>query len=254
MSQQRVALITGSTSGIGLGIARKLKSDGFIVVLNGLETPDTVAHLSDELAALYIQADLTNPETIISMINTVVEKYQRLDILVNNAGIQYIASIEQFPLEKWNLILQLNLTAAFVASKQVIPVMKQQNWGRIINMASAHALVASPFKAAYVAAKHGLAGLTKVTALELANDGITCNAVCPGYVLTPLVEQQIPKVAAEKGMSVESTINEYFLGAQAKKDFISVAEVAATVSFLASESAASITGITLPVDGGWTAR
>ncbi|MBX9704762.1 MAG: 3-hydroxybutyrate dehydrogenase, partial [Gammaproteobacteria bacterium] len=210
--EKKIALVTGSTSGIGLGIARQLTQDGYQVVLNGIEAPEKVAHLCAELNTEYCQADLTKAESIEQLITHIQQHYGRLDILVNNAGIQHISPVENFPLEKWNLILQLNLTAAFVAAKAAIPLMKKHKFGRIINIASAHALVASPYKSAYVAAKHGLLGLTKVIALECANDGITCNAICPAYVLTPLVEKQIPEVAKEKGMTEEEAINEYFLG------------------------------------------
>lgn len=251
---KKIALVTGSTSGIGLGIARQLTQDGYQVILNGIEAPEQIAHLCTELKTEYCQADLTKAESIEQLIAHIEKHYGRLDILVNNAGIQHISPVESFPLAKWNLILQLNLTAAFIAAKAAIPLMKKHKFGRIINIASAHALVASPFKSAYVAAKHGLVGLTKVIALEYANEGITCNAICPGYVLTPLVEKQIPEVAKEKGMTEEEAISEYFLGMHARKEFVSIEEVAAATSFIASEKAASITGIALPVDAGWTAR
>lgn len=250
----KTALITGSSSGIGLGIARKLKQEGYTIILNGIEPTEKVQPIATELVADYFAADLSQPEAIETMVNEILAKHESIDVLVNNAGVQHIAPVCDFPLEKWNLILQLNLTAAFLLSKLVLPSMQKKQWGRIINIASAHAMVASPYKAAYVAAKHGLAGLTKVIALEHANDNITCNAVCPGYVLTPLVEKQIPEVAKQKGVSEQAAIDDYFLHVHAKKSFVSIDEVAATVNFLASDAAQSITGVSLPVDAGWTAR
>lgn len=249
---KKIAFISGSSSGIGLGIARQFFKLGYQVILNGIEPAEKVQHLCDELHADYYSVDLTDANAIKVLFDTLIAKYGRIDILVNNAGVQHISPIEDFPLEKWQLILQLNLTAAFLSTQAVIPSMKKNGWGRIINIASAHALAASPFKAAYVAAKHGILGLTKVTALELANNGITCNAICPGYVLTPLVEKQIPEVAKAKNMSIEDTINSYFLSNHARKEFVTIEEVAAGAVFLASEEARSITGIHLPIDAGWT--
>jgi len=250
---KKTAFITGSTSGIGLGIARALKKENYNIMLHGIEPPEKVSSLSKELNANYYQTDLTDNDSITKLMNDMTSDSEHIDVVINNAGIQHISPIENFSIEKWNLILQLNLTAAFIISKTIIPIMKQQKFGRIINIASAHGLVASPYKAAYVAAKHGLIGLTKVIALECAGFGITCNAICPGYVLTALVKKQIPEVAKEKNITEEQAINEYFLGAHARKEFVTIEEVAAAVSFIASDQTASITGISLPIEAGWTA-
>ncbi len=256
----KVSLVTGSTSGIGLGIARALAEAGSEVVLNGLGVPAEIAKTRDRMEAdfgvrvSYSAADMTDEDAIAEMIASTIAGHGRLDVLVNNAGIQYVAPLEQFPVEKWNAILSINLSSAFHTTRLALPAMRSNRFGRIINIASAHGLVASPFKAAYVAAKHGIVGLTKVTALETAEDGITCNAICPGYVYTPLVEAQIEGQAKAHGISRESVIRDVLLAQQPNKHFASVEELGALTVFLATDAAASITGIALPVDGGWTAH
>lgn len=256
----KVSLITGSTSGIGLGIARALAAAGSAVVLNGLGAAAEIAKTREQLAAEfgvavdYSPADMSKPASITEMIAATIAAHGRLDVLVNNAGIQHVAPLEQFPPEKWDAILSINLSSAFHTTRAALTPMRQNKFGRIINIASAHGLVASPFKAAYVAAKHGIVGLTKVTALETAEDGITCNAICPGYVYTPLVEAQIDGQAKAHHISREKVIRDVLLAQQPNKHFASVEELGALTVFLASEAAASITGIALPVDGGWTAH
>jgi len=256
----RTALVTGSTSGIGLGIAQALANSGANIVLNGLGDPDMIGRAVDEfraqyrVAVVYSDADLSKPEAVATMVDLAKDKFGGVDILVNNAGIQHVAPIEDFPIEKWNAIIAVDLSAAFLTSRLVVPRLKETGWGRIINIASAHALVASPFKVAYVAAKHGIAGLTKTLALELAEHGVTVNAICPGYVLTPLVEKQIPEQAAARGISEDAVIRDVLLAAQSTKKFVEVSQVAALTRFLCSDDAASITGAMLPIDGGWTAH
>jgi 3-hydroxybutyrate dehydrogenase len=256
----KVSLVTGSTSGIGLGIARALAEAGSAVVLNGLGSVAEIAKTRDQIeadfgvAVSYSAADMTSQQAIAEMIASAVASHGRLDIVVNNAGIQHVAPLEQFPVEKWDAILSINLSSAFHTTRLALPAMRQNGYGRIINIASAHGLVASPFKAAYVAAKHGMVGLTKVTALETAEDGITCNAICPGYVYTPLVEAQIDGQAKAHGISREKVIHDVLLAQQPNKRFATVEELGALTVFLASDAAASITGIALPVDGGWTAH
>jgi 3-hydroxybutyrate dehydrogenase len=256
----RVSLVTGSTSGIGLGIARALAEAGSAVVLNGLGVASEITRTKDQLAAEfgvkvgYSAADMTSPAAIAEMIAATLAGHGRLDVLVNNAGIQYVAPLDQFPVEKWDTILSINLSSAFHTTRLALPAMRQNKFGRIINIASAHGLVASPFKAAYVAAKHGIVGLTKVAALETAEEGITCNAICPGYVYTPLVEAQIDGQAKAHGISREAVIHDVLLAQQPNKRFATVEELGALTVFLASDAAASITGIALPVDGGWTAH
>ena len=256
----KVSLVTGSTSGIGLGIARALAEAGSAVVLNGLGIATEIGKTRDQIeadfgvAVSYSAADMTSHKAIAEMIATAVASHGRLDIVVNNAGIQHVAPLEQFPVEKWDAILSINLSSAFHTTRLALPAMRQNGFGRIINIASAHGLVASPFKAAYVAAKHGIVGLTKVTALETAEDGITCNAICPGYVYTPLVEAQIDGQAKAHGISREKVIHDVLLAQQPNKRFATVEELGALTVFLASDAAASITGIALPVDGGWTAH
>jgi 3-hydroxybutyrate dehydrogenase len=256
----KVAVVTGSTSGIGLGIARSFASAGASVVLNGFGKPNeidvTVKGLQREtgVKAVYSAADMTKPDEIAAMVDLAVESFGRLDILVNNAGIQHVSPIDQFPIEKWDAILAINLSSAFHTIRLALPAMRRQGGGRIINIASAHALVASPFKAAYVAAKHGIVGLTKVVALETAEENITCNAVCPGYVSTPLVEAQIDDQAKSHGIPREQVIRDVLLAQQPNKRFATVEEIGAFATFLASDAAASITGAALPVDGGWTAH
>jgi len=256
----KVSLVTGSTSGIGLGIARALAEAGSAVVLNGLGDAADIARTREQIAtefgvaAGYSPADMTKPDTIADMISETLSRYGRLDVLVNNAGIQHVAPLEQFPVEKWDAILAINLSSAFHTTRSALPAMRQNKSGRIVNIASAHGLVASPFKAAYVAAKHGIVGLTKVTALETAEHGITCNAICPGYVYTPLVEAQIEGQARSHGISRDQVVREVLLAQQPNKRFATVEELGALTVFLASDAAASITGIALPVDGGWTAH
>jgi len=256
----KVSLVTGSTSGIGLGIARALAEAGSAVVLNGFGVASEIATVRDQIAAdfgvkaSYSAADMTRPEAIAEMIAATIVGHGRLDVLVNNAGIQFVAPLDQFPVEKWDAILSINLSSAFHTTRLALPSMRQNKFGRIINIASAHGLVASPFKSAYVAAKHGIVGLTKVAALETAEDGITCNAICPGYVYTPLVEAQIDGQARAHGISREQVIRDVLLAQQPNKRFATVEELGALTVFLASDAAASITGIALPVDGGWTAH
>lgn len=260
MLKGKTVLVTGSTSGIGLGIARAFAEYGTNIILNGFgdkaETAKLRAQISADygVEARYDGADMSNPEAIEAMVKTALAEFGAIDILVNNAGIQHVAPIEEFPAEKWNAIIAINLSASFHTIRHAVGAMKQRRWGRIINVASAHALVASPFKSAYVAAKHGIAGLTKTVALEVAEHGITANAICPGYVLTPLVEKQIPDTAKARGMTEAQVIKDVLLAAQPTKQFVTVAQVAAMAVFLASTEAASITGTVLPIDGGWTAH
>jgi 3-hydroxybutyrate dehydrogenase len=256
----RVSLVTGSTSGIGLGIARALAGAGSDVVLNGFGKAEEISAAQAMLAAEcgvkvnYSAADMSDPAAIREMIDMTMAEFGRLDILVNNAGIQFVAPLAEFPTAKWDAILAINLSSAFHTTRLALSRMVENKWGRIVNIASAHALVASPFKAAYVAAKHGVLGLTKVTALETAEQGITCNAICPGYVYTPLVEAQIDGQAKAHNSPREQVIREVLLAQQPNKRFATVEELGALTVFLASEAAASITGIALPVDGGWTAH
>jgi len=256
----RVAVITGSTSGIGLAIARELAGHGALIVLNGLGERSAIAALCQELGAThdvavrYDAADLSQAGNIIDMVDRTERVFGPVDILVNNAGIQHVAPVEDFPPERWDAIIALNLTAVFHATRAVLGGMKSRGWGRIVNIASAHGLVASPFKGAYVAAKHGVVGFTKVVALEAAEVGVTCNTVCPGYVLTPLVEAQIDAQAAAHGIPRDQVVRDVLLKEQPTKRFATVAEIAGTVAFLCSPSAASITGASIMVDGGWTAH
>ena len=258
--QGKVALVTGSTSGIGLAIAQALAGEGARLMINGFgdaaEIERTRAGLASEhrVKVLYDAADMTKPDAIASMMKRAVAELGAVDILVNNAGIQHVAPVDDFPPEKWDAILAINLSAAFHTVRAALPGMKKKGWGRIVNIASAHALVASPFKSAYVTAKHGLAGFTKTVALEVAEQGITCNAICPGYVLTPLVEKQIPDTAKARGITREAVVRDVLLAAQPTKKFVTVEQVAALSAFLCSEAAASITGALLSVDGGWTAE
>jgi 3-hydroxybutyrate dehydrogenase len=256
----KVALVTGSTSGIGLGIARALAAAGANVVLNGFGEAGEIARTKEAIefdygvTADYSAADMTSPDAIDEMISATLRDLGRLDILVNNAGIQHVAPLDQFPIGKWDQILAINLSSAFHTTRLALPAMRKQKFGRIINVASAHGLVASPFKGAYVAAKHGIVGLTKVVALETAEEAITCNAICPGYVYTPLVESQIDAQAKAHGISRNQVIRDVLLAQQPNKRFATVEEIGALAVFLASNAAASITGIALPVDGGWTAH
>ncbi|MFY8049695.1 MAG: 3-hydroxybutyrate dehydrogenase [Erythrobacter sp.] len=244
------ALVTGSTSGIGLAIARALAAEGAEVVLNGLGDPDAIAALCAELGASYNGANLMDAAAIAEMMAAIGP----IDILVNNAGMQHVAPVEDFPPEKWDAIIALNLSAAFHTTQAAVPGMKAKGWGRIINTASAHSLVASPFKSAYVAAKHGLAGFTKTIALELATHGITANCISPGYVWTPLVENQIPDTMAARGMTREEVMNDVLLAKQPTKSFVLPEDVAAMALFLCSDAARNITGANYSIDGGWTAE
>jgi 3-hydroxybutyrate dehydrogenase len=256
----KTALVTGSTSGIGLGIATRLAQEGANIILNGFGDAAEVERLRAGLASqhrvtvVYDPADMSKPDSIAAMMKKAIAERGGVDLLVNNAGIQHVAPVDDFPPEKWDAILAINLSAAFHTVRAALPGMKKKGWGRIVNIASAHALVASPFKSAYVAAKHGIAGFTKTVALEVAESGITVNAVCPGYVHTPLVEKQIPDTAKARGISREAVIRDVLLDAQPTKRFVTVDEVAALTAFLCSQDAASITGAVLPVDGGWTAH
>ena len=253
--QGKTAIVTGSNSGIGLGIAHELARAGADLVINSFTDREEDHALAADLAkehgvkVRYIQADMSKPEEC----RALVEKAGACDILVNNAGIQHVEPIESFPIEKWNAIIAINLSSAFHTTAAALPVMRKAGWGRVVNIASAHGLTASPFKSAYVAAKHGIVGLTKVTALETAEEAITANAICPGYVLTPLVEAQIPDQMKAHDMDRETVIREVMLERQPSRQFATVEEIGGTTVFLCSSAAAQITGTTISVDGGWTA-
>ncbi len=256
---KRNAVVTGSTSGIGLACARALAKEGANVVVNGFGAAADIekerAAIESEfgVTAIYDPADMTKPEEIAALIANTEAKLGSVDILVNNAGIQYVSPIEEFPIEKWNQIIAIDLSSAFHTIRAATPGMKARRWGRIINTASAHSLVASPFKAAYVAAKHGIAGLNKVVALELATFGVTANCISPGYVWTPLVERQIPDTMKARNLTREQVIDDVLLQAQPTKEFVTVDQIAALVVFLCSDAAAQITGSNISIDGGWTA-
>ncbi|MDX7953840.1 3-hydroxybutyrate dehydrogenase [Lichenihabitans sp. Uapishka_5] len=255
----RCAVVTGSTSGIGLAVAQALARQGVDVMLNGFGAPDAVAALCAEIGGahgvrcLHSPADMTRPAEIVAMMAEAEARLGAVDILVNNAGIQRVSPIEDFPVADWDAILAINLSAAFHTIRAAVPGMRRRGWGRIVNTASAHSLVASPFKAAYVAAKHGLVGLTKTVALELATAGVTANCVSPGYVWTPLVERQIPDTMAARGLTREQVVNDVVLAAQPTKQFVTVEQVAGAVLYLCSDAAAQVTGSNLVMDGGWTA-
>ena len=253
------ALVTGGSRGIGAAIVKRLAREGADVALTYVSKPDGAGKTADAakafgVRALAIQADAADPEAIVAAVERTAKEFGGIDILVNNAGIQFVAPVDEFPVDKWNTIIALNLSAAFHTVRLALPKMKEKKWGRIIQIASAHALVASPYKSAYVAAKHGIAGFTKTVALEVAEQGITANAICPGYVWTPLVEKQIPETAKARGITEQQVISDVLLAAQPTKQFVQVDEVAALAVFLASDEAASITGAIMPVDGGWTSH
>jgi len=256
----KTALVTGSTSGIGLACARALACEGAQIMLNGFGDEQEIERLRAELSetsgtkASYNGADLTRPEEIEDLMRQAAEELGGADILINNAGMQHVAPLDEFPAEKWDLIIALNLSAAFHTTRLALPSMKDKGWGRIINTASAHSLVASPNKAPYVAAKHGIAGLTKAVALEVAQTGITVNCISPGYVWTPLVENQIPDTMKARGLTREQVMNDVLLAAQPTKQFVTVDQVAAFALFLCRNEAAAITGANLSMDGGWTAQ
>jgi len=256
----KTALVTGSTSGIGLACARALAAEGARIILNGFGNAGQIEQLRGEISAqsgaeaLYSHADLTHPDAISEMIALAESQAGGIDVLVNNAGMQHVAPIEQFPVEKWDLIIALNLSASFHTVRLALPGMKARGWGRIVNIASAHSLVASPNKVAYVAAKHGLTGLTKTVALETATSGITINCISPGYVWTPLVENQIPDTMKARGLTREQVMNDVLLSAQPTKQFVTVEQVAAMAVYLCRPEAAQITGTNISMDGGWTAQ
>ncbi|MFH0352343.1 MAG: 3-hydroxybutyrate dehydrogenase [Chromatiales bacterium] len=258
MLKHKVAVVTGSTSGIGLGIARALAEARAQIVLNGFGDAAEIERTRAEIETatgvrvLYHGADMSQPAEIVTLMQEAKAQLGGVDIVVNNAGIQKVAPIEEFPVDKWDAILAINLSSAFHTIRVAVPWMKAQRWGRIINIASAHAIVASPFKSAYVAAKHGLLGLTKTVALELAEDGITCNAICPGYVRTPLVEGQIKDTALARGITEDQVIRDVMLGEQPTKEFVTVEQLGALTVFLCGNEAAQITGAALAMDGGWT--
>ncbi|MDD3447364.1 MAG: 3-hydroxybutyrate dehydrogenase [Zavarzinia sp.] len=260
MLKGRTAIVTGSTSGIGLGIARGLAGAGANVVINGFGKPEDIekerAGLESEfgVTCVYSPADMTKPEEIAGMVAMAEEKFGAVDILVNNAGIQLVSPIDEFPIAKFDQIVAINMVSNFHAIRAALPGMKKRNWGRIINVASAHGLVASPFKSAYVAAKHGVVGMTKTVALEIAEQHITCNAICPGFVRTPLVEAQIADQAKVNNMPVENVIRDIILASQPNKRFVEVSEIAALAVFLSGDHALSINGTSISIDGGWTAR
>lgn len=260
MAKALNAVITGSTSGIGLGIANAFAAEGWNVMLNGFGDPDEIEAIRADLAnkhgvtVCYSSADMTKPDEIRAMVETAEKEFGQTNVLVNNAGIQHVSPIEDFPEDKLNAIIAINLVSAFHTTKAVFTDMKERGFGRIINVASAHGLVASPFKSAYVAAKHGIVGFTKTIALEGAEHGVTCNAICPGYVKTPLVEKQIPDTAKARGMTEEEVVQKVILAAQPTKDFVSVEQIGALAVFLCSDNASQITGAAHQIDGGWVAQ
>jgi 3-hydroxybutyrate dehydrogenase len=249
----KVAVVTGSTSGIGLGCARAFAGAGADIVLNGIGAPADVEKARSAIENDFGVKAIYSPAKIASMISLAEKTFGRVDVLVNNAGIQHVSPIEDFPVEKWDAVIAINLSSAFHAIRAVTPGMKQRGWGRILTTASAHSQVASPFKSAYVAAKHGIVGLTKTVALELARSKITCNCISPGYVWTPLVEKQIPNTMKARNMDRDQVINDVLLAAQPTKEFVTLEQVASLTLFLCSQDAAQITGANLSIDGGWTA-
>ena len=255
----KTTVVTGSTSGIGLGLARGFAEAGANVVLNGFGDAQVIERIRAELNAAsegsvtYDGADMTKPDEIETLISKAADQFDGVDVVVNNAGIQLVSPVEEFPRDRWDMIIDINMNSAFHTARAAVPGMKSKGWGRIINIASAHGLVASPFKSAYVTAKHGVVGMTKTIALEVAEAGITCNAICPGYVLTPLVEKQIPDTAKARGMTEEEVKRDVLLAAQWTKKFVTVEQLAGVALFLCSDAAENITGVALPVDGGWTA-
>jgi 3-hydroxybutyrate dehydrogenase len=259
MLKGKTALVTGSTSGIGLGLATAFAAEGCNVVLNGFGEAAAIEKMraglagDHHVAVTYSPADMAKPDDIAAMVADAEKEFGAIDILCNNAGIQFVSPVDEFPLDKWNAIIAVNLTSAFLTIRAALPGMKKRGWGRIINTASAHALVASPFKSAYVAAKHGIAGLTKTVALEVATKNITVNAICPGYVWTPLVEKQIPDTMKARNMTADQVKNDVILAAQPTKQFVTTEQIGALAVFLASDAAKSITGALLPMDGGWSA-
>lgn len=256
----QVAIVTGSTSGIGAAMAEALAENGAHIVLNGLGDADEIEALRAKIAAdhgvevRYHGANMLKADEIADMVATTENEFGRLDILMNNAGIQHVSPVEEFPAEKWDAIIAINLSSVFHGAKAAIPIMKRQGKGRIVNLASAHGLVASPFKSAYVAAKHGVMGFTKTLALEVAEDGITCNAICPGYVKTPLVENQIADTARARGISEEEVVRDVMLAAQPTKQFVTYEQLAGALLYLVSDAGANMNGSWISVDGGWTAK
>lgn len=256
----RIAIVTGSTSGIGLGIAETFAASGMHVMLNGFGDPIAIEQTRGRLAerygirVAYSAADMSRPAEIVRMVEETEDTLGQVEVLVNNAGIQHVEAVETFPPEKWDAIIAIDLSSAFHATRAVAAGMKRRGWGRIINVASAHGLVASPFKSAYVAAKHGIVGFTKAVALELAEHGVTVNAICPGYVLTPLVQQQIPEIAKARGIGEEAVVRDVLLHAQPTRRFVTTDQLGHLAVFLCTDAAASITGAALPVEGGWTAQ
>lgn len=260
MLKGKNALVTGSSSGIGLGIAKRFAGAGMNVLMNGIEPAEQVekerSGIEQEhgVTALYRQADMSKPDEIQTLVEAGQSELGSIDVLVNNAGIQHVSPVEDFPEDKWDAIIAINMSSAFHTIKWALPDMKQRGWGRIINIASAHGLVASPYKSAYVAAKHGVIGITKTVALEAAEHGVTVNAICPAYVWTPLVENQVPDTAKARGISEQEVIDNVMLRAQPTKKFVTIEQVADLACYLCSDSASSITGSSMSIDGGWTAQ